>query len=59
MDRKGKTKMDIKKESEHDGTDLINQVQTAVLCEYSNDHSGHITGRELLSELLQPRPPWN
>ena len=49
----------ILKASVHDSVDWINMDQTAVFCEYSNDHSGPTTGRELLSEHLWVRPPWN
>jgi hypothetical protein len=47
------------KESVHNSMDWITMDQTAVVCEYSNDHSGPTTGRELLSELLQVRPAWS
>ena len=49
----------ILKESVQDGMDSTNVDQTAVFCEYSNDHSGAVTGRDLLRELLQVRPAWN
>jgi len=39
--------------------DSINLDQTAGFCEYSKDHTGPITGRDLLSELLQVRPAQN